>query len=72
MSSPRAYVCNIVFASHIDKTVLADGMYELIPKSEGGDPEVQVNAAINIRTTDGVMYDIMTLAENPFCVDKFC
>ena len=27
-------------------TALADGMYELIPESEGGDPEVQVNAAV--------------------------
>ena len=33
-------------ASHIDTTVLADGTYELIPESEGGDQEAQVNAAI--------------------------
>ena len=33
-------------ASHIDTTVLADGTYELIPESEEGDPEVQVNAAV--------------------------
>ena len=26
-------------ASHIDTTVLADGTYELIPESEGGDQE---------------------------------
>ena len=26
-------------ASHIDTTVLADGMYELIPESEGADQE---------------------------------
>ena len=32
-------------ASHINKTVLADGTYELIPESEGGDQEAQVNAA---------------------------
>ena len=32
--------------SHIDTTVLADGTYELIPESEGGDQEAQVNAAI--------------------------
>ena len=41
-------VCMIVipfFASHIDTTVLADGTYELIPEFEGGDQEVQVNAA---------------------------
>ena len=35
-------LCNTVLASHIDKTALADGTYELIPESEGGDPEVQV------------------------------
>ena len=33
------------FASHIDTTVLADGTYELIPESEGGDQEAQMNAA---------------------------
>ena len=41
-------VCMIVIlflASHIDTTVLADGTYELIPESEGGDQEAQVNAA---------------------------
>ena len=32
-------------ASHIDTTVLADGTYELISDSEGGDQEAQVNAA---------------------------
>ena len=42
-------VCMIVIsflASHIDTTVLADGTYELIPESEGGDQEAKVNAAI--------------------------
>ena len=39
-------LCNTVLASHIDTTALADGTYELIPESEGGDPEVQVNAAV--------------------------
>ena len=39
-------VYNTVLASHIDTTVLADGTYELIPESEGGDQEAQVNAAI--------------------------
>ena len=32
-------------AFHIDTTTLTDGTYELIPKSDRGDPEVQVNAA---------------------------
>ena len=38
-------VYNVVLALHIDTTTLSDGTYELIPKSDGGDPEVQVNAA---------------------------
>ena len=41
-------VCTIVIpflASHIDTTVLADGTYELIPESEGGNQEAQVIAA---------------------------
>ena len=37
--------CNTFLASHIDPTILADGTYELIPDSEGGDQEAQVNAA---------------------------
>ena len=36
---------NVVLALHIDTTALSDGTYELIPESDGGDPEVQVNAA---------------------------
>ena len=40
------YVYNTVLASHIDTTVLADGTYELIPESEGGDHEAQVHTAI--------------------------
>ena len=31
-------------ASHIDTTVLADGMYELIQESEGANQEAQLNA----------------------------
>ena len=34
-----------IFCSDIDTTVLADGTYELIPESKGGDSEAQVNAA---------------------------
>ena len=37
---------NTVLASHIDTIVLSNGTYELIPESKGGDPEVQVNAAV--------------------------
>ena len=39
------YVVIPFLASHIDTTVLADGTYELIPESKGGDQEAQVNAA---------------------------
>ena len=39
------YVVIPFLASHIDTTVLADGTYELIPESEVGDQEAQVNAA---------------------------
>ena len=35
----------LLLASYIDTTILADGTYELIPESEGGDQEAQVNAA---------------------------
>ena len=39
-------LCNTVLASHIDTTALADGTYELIPESEEGDPEAQVNTTV--------------------------
>ena len=42
-------VCVIVIpflASHIDTTVLTDGTYELIPDSEEGDQEAQLNATV--------------------------
>ena len=42
-------VCVVVItslASHIDTIVLADGMYELIPESEGGDHEAQVHTTV--------------------------
>ena len=45
-SPHRVYVYNTVLASHIDTTVLADGTYELIPESEGGDLEAQVHTAV--------------------------
>ena len=40
------YVVIPFLASHVDTTVLADGTCKLIPESEGGDQEAQVNAAI--------------------------
>ena len=51
-SPHRVYVYNTVLASHIDTTVLADVTYELIPESEGGDHEAQVNAAVLTEDTD--------------------
>ena len=36
-------VVNSVLALHIDMTALSDGTYELIPESDGGDLEAQVN-----------------------------
>ena len=39
-------------ASHIDTTVLPDGTYELIPESDGGDQEAQVNAAVLTEAPD--------------------
>ena len=45
-------VYNIVLASHIDTIVLADGTYELILESEGGDPEAQVNTALLTEAPD--------------------
>ena len=39
------YVVMSSLASHIYTTVLADGTYELIPESEEGDQEAQLNAA---------------------------
>ena len=38
--------------SHIDTTTLSDGTYELIPESEEGDLEAQVNAAVLIEAPD--------------------
>ena len=46
VSSPRVYVYNTVLASHIDTTDLADETYELIPESEEGDLQAQLNATI--------------------------
>ena len=37
---------NTVLALHVDTTALSDGTYELIPESDGGDFEAQVNTAV--------------------------
>ena len=39
-------------ALHIDTTALSDRTYELIPESEGGDQEAQVNAATLTKDPD--------------------
>ena len=46
------FVVILFLASHIDSTVLADGTYELIPESDEGDPEAQVNTAILTEAPD--------------------
>ena len=47
------YVFEISFlASHIDTTVLSDRTYELIPESEEGDLEAQVNATVLTKDPD--------------------
>ena len=51
-SPHRVFVYNTVLASHIDTTVLADGTYKLIPESEGGDHEAQVNTAVLTEAPD--------------------
>ena len=45
-------LCNTVLASHIDTTALADGTYELIPESEEGHPEAQVNTTVLTESPD--------------------
>ena len=39
-------------ALHIDTTTLSDGTYELIPESDGGDLEAQVNTAVLTEAPD--------------------
>jgi len=46
------YVYNVVLALHIDTTALSDGTYELIPESDGGDLEAQVNTAVLTEAPD--------------------
>ena len=57
-------------ASHIDTTVLADGTYELIPESEGGDPEVQVNAAVLIEDPDQSPEEPKAVLASDYCEGK--
>ena len=39
-------------ASHIDTSALSDGTYELIPESDGDDPEAQANTAVLTEAPD--------------------
>ena len=53
LASPhRECVYNTVLALHIDTTALSDGTYELIPDSEGGDLEAQVNTTVLTEAQD--------------------
>ena len=53
LASPhRERVYNTVLASHIDTTALLDGTHELIPDSEGGDFEAQVNTVVLTEAPD--------------------
>ena len=45
-------IYNVVLALHIDTTALSDGTYELIPDSEEGDFEAQVNTAVLTEAPD--------------------
>ena len=45
-------VYNTVLALRIDTTALSDGTYELLPDSEGGDLEAQVNIAVLTEAPD--------------------
>ena len=45
-SSHRKCVLISSLALHIDTSALSDGTYELIPESDGGDLEAQVNTAV--------------------------
>ena len=53
LASPhRERVLISSLASHIDTSALSDGAYELIPDSEGGDLEAQVNTAVLTEAPD--------------------
>ena len=45
-------VYNTILALHIDTSALSDGTYELIPESDRGDLEAQVNTAVLTEAPD--------------------
>jgi len=51
-------VYNTILALHIDTTDMSDGTYELIPDSEGGDLEAQVNTAVLTEAPDQSSKDL--------------
>ena len=63
-------LCNTVLASHIDTTALADGTYELIPESEEGDPEAQVNATVLIEDLDQSSEEPKAVLASNYCEGK--
>ena len=48
----RECIYNIVLALHLDTTALSDRTYELIPDSEGGVLEAQVNTTVLTEAPD--------------------
>ena len=64
------YVVISFLASHIDTTVLADGMYELIPESEGGDQEAQMNAATLTEDPDQSLEEPKAVLASNYCKGK--
>ena len=53
LASPhRKCVLISSLALHIDTCAISDGTYELIPDSEGGDLEAQVNTAVLTEAPD--------------------
>ena len=57
-------------ASHIDTTVLADGTYELIPESEGGDQEAQVNTTTLTEDPDQSSEEPKAVLASDYCEGK--
>ena len=51
-ASPYRVIVISSLASHIDTSALSDGTYELIPDSEGGDLEAQVNTTVLTEAPD--------------------
>ena len=65
-------VYNTILALHIDMTALSNGTYELIPDSEGGDLEAQVNTAVLTKAPDityiSMYYHLLLLLTCAFTV----